>query len=117
MTAEDLTTDNVLSVMLGGPQGPQLILFEEQHHQSITERLTPMAVSNTAVSKGSKGSKSNNDSTTKKGFKEFNFGKYRSQAKIRGSHPAYGILKRVLAKDPNKMKDVMPRKMLLRVIY
>ncbi len=40
-----------------------------------------------------------------------------SQAKIKGTHPAYAILKKILAKDPNKMKDVMPRKMLLRVIF
>jgi hypothetical protein len=36
---------------------------------------------------------------------------------MKGQHPAYAILKKVIAKDPTKFKDQMPRKMLLRVIF
>ena len=37
--------------------------------------------------------------------------------KTKGHHPAYVMLRKVLSKNPNKLKDMMPRKMLLRVIY
>lgn len=40
-----------------------------------------------------------------------------SPSKAKGTHPAYNILKRLQAADPKKLKDIMPRKMLLRAIY
>lgn len=40
-----------------------------------------------------------------------------SPSKAKGSHPAYIILKRLQATEPKKLKDIMPRKMLLRAFY
>lgn len=44
-------------------------------------------------------------------------GKRKMQHKSRGTHPAYIILKKIQAKDKSKLKDIMPTKMLLRVIH
>lgn len=82
--------------------------------------LTPLnAQTNNDIDKSSK-TLSNQDINRKRTlrFQHHNIGKRRiSPAKDRGTHPAYLILRRVLSKDPKKLKDIMPRKMLLRVIY
>ncbi len=104
----------MLSNMLG-LHPPILVVQDEHSTNQGYDRLAPMAATNNALSRSSKSNDPN-----KKGFKfkQFDFGRKRiSQSKLKGTHPAYLLLKKVLAKDPSKLKDVMPRKMLLRVIY
>jgi hypothetical protein len=94
-----------------GLQPPILVLQEDQG----VDRLTSITATNNAITRSSK---SNDPQKKIFKFKEFDFGRKRmSQGKLKGTHPAYGLLKKVLAKDPSKLKDVMPRKMLLRVIH
>ncbi|CDW78073.1 ef hand family protein [Stylonychia lemnae] len=51
-------------------------------------------------------------------FQQFNFGKKRkAPSRKHAQHPSMALLKKMVDKKPGKIKDIMPRKMMLRVIY
>ncbi|CDW88315.1 ef hand family protein [Stylonychia lemnae] len=76
--------------------------------------------SDKSANEGGKSSNKKDKSGRRKTFKFqlFNLGRKRmSRVRKQGSHPAQVMLKKLINKDPKNLKDQMPRKMLLRLIY
>ncbi|TNV87114.1 hypothetical protein FGO68_gene8085 [Halteria grandinella] len=84
--------------------------------------VNPPFTNNNTSNTPDKSSKSvsNHEFVRKRGalkFAHYNIGQRASPEKVKGTHPAYAILKKIQSKDPKKLREIMPRKMLLRVIY